>query len=161
ALRSLVELLGHYGVPAGRIELDLGFGRGIGFYTQMIFELVVPTEKGPIAVGGGGRYDGLARVLGSDRDAHGVGFAFRLERLGNVLERHHVPIAVEASRSALLVAYSQESLPLALRLAVALRADGVLVEMYLNAAQPNSKEVDVAGYSLEERHAAFVVVGGM
>ena len=50
---------------SSRVELDLGFGRGIGFYTQMIFELTVPTPRGPVEVCGGGRYDGLARVLGS------------------------------------------------------------------------------------------------
>jgi histidyl-tRNA synthetase len=68
-------------VETARVELDLGFGRGIGFYTQMIFELAVPTPSGPFEVCGGGRYDGLAHVLGSDRDDHGVGFAFGLERL--------------------------------------------------------------------------------
>ena len=73
---------------SSRVELDLGFGRGIGFYTQMIFELVVATPAGPVEVCGGGRYDGLARVLGSDRDDRGVGFAFGLERLdGDVLAR--------------------------------------------------------------------------
>ena len=76
------------GVDSSRIELDLGFGRGIGFYTQMIFELVVPTPAGPIEVCGGGRYDGLARVLGSDRDERGAGFAFGLERLADVRQRH-------------------------------------------------------------------------
>ena len=73
--------LAHHGVNASRVELDLGFGRGIGFYSQMIFELVVATPGGPVEVCGGGRYDGLARVLGSDRDDRGVGFAFGLERL--------------------------------------------------------------------------------
>lgn len=85
ALRELVAMLGHHGVDAHRIELDLGFGRGIGFYTQMIFELTVPAPDGPVEVCGGGRYDGLARVLGSDRDDRGAGFAFGLERLHGVL----------------------------------------------------------------------------
>jgi histidyl-tRNA synthetase len=81
ALHKLLGMLGHHGVDTERIELDLGFGRGIGFYTQMIFELIVPTRDGPVEVCGGGRYDGLARVLGSDRDDRGAGFAFGLERL--------------------------------------------------------------------------------
>jgi histidyl-tRNA synthetase len=80
-LRELVDRLAAHGVDVDRVELDLGFGRGIGFYTQMIFELVVATPAGPIEVCGGGRYDGLAHVLGSDRDDRGVGFAFGLERL--------------------------------------------------------------------------------
>lgn len=86
-LRRLIEELAARGVPAERIELDLGFGHGIGFYSQMIFELAVPTAEGPVAVCHGGRYDGLARILGSARDPHGVGFAFGLERVYHVLAR--------------------------------------------------------------------------
>ena len=37
---------GQHGVEPSRVELDLGFGRGIGFYSQMIFELVVATRPG-------------------------------------------------------------------------------------------------------------------
>ena len=83
-----------------RVELDLGFGRGIGFYTQMIFELVVATPGGPVEVCGGGRYDGLARVLCSDRDDRGVGFAFGLERLMEACGARaaRVAAAVEVAR---------------------------------------------------------------
>jgi histidyl-tRNA synthetase len=87
ALRQLVAMLAHHGVEPRRVELDLGFGRGIGFYTQMIFELTVPTPDGSFEVCGGGRYDGRARVLGSDRDDRGAGFAFGLERLLGALAR--------------------------------------------------------------------------
>src|SRR5262249_10534799 len=85
ALRSLVHALEDYGVDLDRVTLDLGFGRGIGFYSQMVFELIVPTRDGPVEACGGGRYDGLARVLGSARDDRGVGFAFGLERLLTIL----------------------------------------------------------------------------
>jgi histidyl-tRNA synthetase len=86
ALRALIAMLGHHGVEPDRVELDLGFGRGIGFYTRVIFELTVPTPYGMVEVCGGGRYDGLARVLGSTRDDRGAGFAFGLERLLGVLD---------------------------------------------------------------------------
>ena len=42
------------GLRLDRVELDLGFGRGIGFYSQMIFELIAPTPDGPVEVCGGG-----------------------------------------------------------------------------------------------------------
>jgi histidyl-tRNA synthetase len=83
-LEELVRHLAERGVASSRIELDLGFSRGIGFYTQMIFELAVKNPKGPIGVCGGGRYDGLARVLGSSRDDRGAGFAFGLERMADI-----------------------------------------------------------------------------
>lgn len=85
-LHALANRLNREGIEPGRLELDLGFGRGIGFYSQMIFELLVPTDAGPVEVCGGGRYDGLAQVLGSDRDGRGVGFAFGLERLAEVVD---------------------------------------------------------------------------
>lgn len=84
-LDDLVDRLRPLGLD--HVELDLGFGRGIGFYSQMIFELIVPTPDGDVEVCGGGRYDGLARVLGSPRDDPGAGFAFGLERLCSVLDR--------------------------------------------------------------------------
>ncbi len=81
SLHSLIKELARRGLDPDRVELDLGFGRGIGFYTQTIFEITAQTPAGPIEVCGGGRYDGLAGSLGSDRDSHGVGFALGLERV--------------------------------------------------------------------------------
>jgi histidyl-tRNA synthetase len=124
ALRALVEALGHYGVDPGRIELDLGFGRGIGFYSRMIFELIAPTPDGPVEVCGGGRYDGLARVLGSDRDDRGVGFAFGLERLGQVLDAQGRTRGPRARKGLVVVAASEADAADAVRLATYLRTRG-------------------------------------
>lgn len=81
SLRLLIDACAERGLDPDRVELDLGFGRGVGFYTQTIFEITARTPAGPIEVCGGGRYDGLAGSLGSDRDGRGVGFAFGLERV--------------------------------------------------------------------------------
>jgi histidyl-tRNA synthetase len=109
ALRALIAMLVHHGVDTDRVELDLGYDRGIGFYTQMIFELRVPTPEGLIEVCGGGRYDGLARVLGSSRDDRGAGFAFGLERLLGALDaRPDRPIARPASCRGYLVTGAKE-----------------------------------------------------
>lgn len=124
ALKELCGSLADYGVDLDRVELDLGFGRGIGFYTQMIFELVVPTPDGPVEVGGGGRYDGLARVLGSDRDDRGVGFAFGLERLGQVLDARRATPPAPTPRGILVVAAGPGRGPDAVRLATYLRTKG-------------------------------------
>ncbi len=91
-LRGLVASLQAYGIDPARVELDLGFGRGIGFYSQMMFVLLVDTPNGSLEVCGGGRYDGLARALGSAEDVGGVGFAFGLERLRDVLAARGIKI---------------------------------------------------------------------
>ncbi len=46
SLRSLFESLEHHGVATESISLDLGLGRGIGFYSQMIFDLTATTATG-------------------------------------------------------------------------------------------------------------------
>ncbi|WP_406697499.1 HisS family protein [Singulisphaera sp. Ch08] len=121
ALRTLVRTLSDYGVGLDRVELDLGFGRGIGFYSQMIFELLVPTPEGTVEVCGGGRYDGLARVLGSDRDDRGVGFAFGLERLAQVLEAQGRTTSAVTPCGFLVLAATAEAHPGAAQLATRLR----------------------------------------
>ena len=129
-LRALVATLGHHGIDPGRIHLDIGFGRGIGFYSQVIFELIAPTQAGPVEVCGGGRYDGLARVLGSDRDDRGVGFAFGLERLaaardgasGDLSRRRGVVVVGGEGRDG-------EGDRAAIRLATLLRSQGCPVHL--------------------------------
>lgn len=124
-LRGLLDALDDQGVDLDRVELDLGLGRGIGFYSQMVFELVAPTPDGPVEVGGGGRYDGLARVLGSDRDDRGVGFAFGLERLDAVLRSRGVRVETGEPEAVQVVAESPRAARHAVRLTNRLRAEGI------------------------------------
>lgn len=84
-MAALMGRLAEAGLDPSRIELDLGFARGIGFYSEMVFAVAVETPEGSVEVCGGGRYDGLARALGSPDDPGGVGFAFGLERLDGAL----------------------------------------------------------------------------
>jgi histidyl-tRNA synthetase len=121
SLRALVDSLENLGVDLNRVELDLGFGRGIGFYSQMIFELIVPTPDGPVEACGGGRYDGLARVLGSDRDDRGVGFAFGMERLLQVLRAQGQSPSAILPSGFLVLAVSSDARSHAARIATGLR----------------------------------------
>ncbi|MBX6315838.1 MAG: ATP phosphoribosyltransferase regulatory subunit [Isosphaeraceae bacterium] len=161
-LRALLGLLEHYGLDPGRIELDLGFSRGIGFYSQMIFELIAPTPSGPVEVCGGGRYDGLARVLGSDRDDRGVGFAFGLERLWHVLEARGQGECVEVAppQGLLVCAMTPEGLIGAIGLVGQLRPKGVRAVLEPERTAPEAIAharrlglrwvVEVKGRSLED-----------
>lgn len=125
-LRQLLQALEAHGIDPARVVLDLGFGRGIGFYSRMVFEITATTPEGPVEVCGGGRYDGLARVLGSDRDDRGVGFAFGLERLADVLEQQGKERSALAPHGFLVLADSPTTAAFAARLAVRLRSLGAL-----------------------------------
>jgi histidyl-tRNA synthetase len=54
--------------------------RGLDYYTRTTFEVITPHLGAQDAVGGGGRYDGLMKMLGGP-DLPGTGFAIGMERL--------------------------------------------------------------------------------
>ncbi len=150
SLGALVRSLGDHGVDLDRVELDLGFGRGIGFYSRMVFEIVAPTPEGPVEICGGGRYDGLARVLGSERDDRGVGFAFGLERVARVLEAQGVAPEMKAAEAVVLIPSRPEATPQATRLATMLRSRGVRAILDaegspMDGGRPRSGRVVVVG----------------
>ena len=61
------------------MRLDFGLARGLAYYNGIIFEVKHPAW--PSFLGGGGRYDGLARALGSPETVPALGFAYTLEAL--------------------------------------------------------------------------------
>ena len=62
--------------------LDLGHARGIAYYTGVIFDLSHSAADGSDRLlGGGGRYDGLVRILGGDENVPAAGFACTLEQV--------------------------------------------------------------------------------
>jgi len=84
-LREIIELAKASGV--GGFLVDMGFARGLDYYTGMIFEVYVKDLK--IAVNGGGRYDKLAGLLGWDIPA--VGCAPGIDRLSLAMDEEAVP----------------------------------------------------------------------
>ena len=82
-LERLFDELTRCGTPEGQVTLDLGFARGISYYTGVIFELYASSDEG-VSLGGGGRYDGLVRALGGD-DVPALGFAYNLDRVLDTL----------------------------------------------------------------------------
>ncbi len=61
--------------------------RGLDYYCHTAFEVISPELGAQDAIGGGGRYDGLARQLGYKADVPAVGFAVGMERLLITMEK--------------------------------------------------------------------------
>ena len=78
-LSELLELLASDPAIAGHLVLDFGLFRGLEYYNGIVFELKHPASTD--SLGGGGRYDGLARSLGSWETVPALGFAYNLEAL--------------------------------------------------------------------------------
>lgn len=115
AVRSALESLD---VP---YRVDTSLVRGLDYYTRTAFEYIATgLDAAQNAVGGGGRYDGLAEAIGG-RPTPGVGFALGIDR---------IMLALGNPRRPFLDAYLvSESGPLdALPIVSRLRDDGLRVD---------------------------------
>ncbi|MGH9519892.1 MAG: His/Gly/Thr/Pro-type tRNA ligase C-terminal domain-containing protein, partial [Terriglobales bacterium] len=110
--------------------------RGLDYYTRTTFEFTVPSSADPAsglgtqnALLGGGRYDGLAQELGAPAQAGGaIGFALGEDRLVMAMQAARTG-AHEAGPRAVIVPLGAEQRDAGLRLAQALRREGLRVEM--------------------------------
>jgi histidyl-tRNA synthetase len=88
--------------------IDHRLVRGLDYYTRTAFEfdsdVLGPTQS---TLCGGGRYDGLAEVLGGEPTA-GVGFGLGLERVLIAMERSGLP-PPESARGVFVVAIGEEA----------------------------------------------------
>jgi histidyl-tRNA synthetase len=65
--------------------------RGLDYYTRTLYEFVHDKLGAQSAVGGGGRYDGLAELIGGPR-LPGVGWALGVERTLLAMEAESLPV---------------------------------------------------------------------
>lgn len=79
-LDDLIALLAATGFDPAEIRIDLGMGRGLHYYTGMLFEVYANSLDGA-QLCGGGRYDDLAHVLGARQPVAACGFSYGLERV--------------------------------------------------------------------------------
>lgn len=86
-LETLHRVLARTGLD-GQVEIDFGLIRPLPYYTGVVFDFYA--EASAVSIGGGGRYDRLAQVLG--RDLPAVGFAVNISEV--------VRITMEGSETA-------------------------------------------------------------
>jgi len=161
-LRVLIELLERQGVEPPRLRVDLGLGRGLHYYTGMIFE-IEDTEG--LQLCGGGRYDDLVgslqRLPGEGGAAHdepqrrgdvpAVGFAYGLERVAEAAAE--VGAAVAPS---VLIAAGDDAFAMAMGIAETLRSQGyrALLDSRGRSLQSNLRDAQ------RRRCRALVDLGG-
>jgi histidyl-tRNA synthetase len=122
-------------VQAGLAEEGVAFTveptlvRGLDYYTRTAFEFVhqglSPSQS---TICGGGRYDGLAEVLGGP-PTPGVGFGLGLDRVAIALEEEGVELADDAAVVAFVVAFGDGAAEKGRALVRQLRGAGVPSEM--------------------------------
>ena len=119
-----------------RLALDFGLVRGLAYYNGIVFEARHPQYGG--SLGGGGRYDGLSRALGSTETVPALGFAYNLDALCHLLDGDG-DRAVNAAATllrwqakSLVVSETEAGYESALNVANRLRFQGNLAQLEVN-----------------------------
>lgn len=123
-LEQVLDLLPDGLAASGAIILDFGLVRGLSYYNGIVFEVSHPGWHTPL--GGGGRYDGLARDLGGESTLPALGFAYNLDALAGLAPG--TAESVDGSRAVLVVPADDDAILAAFQVAQSHRGKGESVE---------------------------------
>lgn len=109
-------------------EVDPTIVRGLDYYTRTAFEVIHSGLCAKDVLMGGGRYDGLAEMLGGP-PTPGIGFGSGIERLLMVLDATGSAESQPAAVDVYVAAADEEARQPALRLAADLRSAGISADV--------------------------------
>lgn len=153
------ESRAHYDRVKGLLEdLDVEYVedpylvRGLDYYTETTFELESSALGAQSALAGGGRYDRLAEVLGSDEPVPAVGFAAGMERLFLALDAADIELPSAPQPDVFIAALGDEAEQWVFRTTQELREAGIHVAFDLKGrslkAQMREANRQSANYTL-------------
>src|SRR5512143_2201040 len=120
---AVEEALASAGIPFSRNPRMV---RGLDYYRRTTFEFVIPGMGAQNTVAAGGRYDGLAEMIGGRERVPAIGFAIGVERLLMLLGEGAAP---PPAADVFLVTSSARFVPEAFRWKMELVAAGVRADM--------------------------------
>lgn len=121
-------------------EIDSNMVRGLDYYNDTIFEVITdnPDFGANTTICAGGRYDQLVEEVGGP-ETPGFGFAIGLERLIMLLEALNFDFPNLHQLDAFIVTIGEDVNQEALKLAEALRENGLVVEREFIGRKPGSQ----------------------
>jgi histidyl-tRNA synthetase len=132
ALEQVLSGLRAGGVPAERVKLDVSIARGLDYYTGTIYETTLDALPNIGSVCSGGRYDNLAGLY-TNQQLPGIGASLGLDRLLAAMEELHMIEKVATPAPVLIPYFDETRLHDYLKLAAAVRAAGIGVEVFPEA----------------------------
>ncbi len=151
----------HFDTLKGYLSaLQIGFAlddrlvRGLDYYTRTAFELQPAVEGSQSSLGGGGRYDGLAELLGGPATP-GTGFGTGVERAILNLKRQNVPVGAPRRPDVFIAHLTPEAASTSLMLATRVRAAGLQA-----VVGPSGRSLKAQMRQANARDARFVAIIG-
>ncbi len=135
-LENLVEKLGAQGVK--NVIIDTSITRGFDYYTGMVFEIFDTAEENNRSLAGGGRYDSLMELFGTDTIPT-VGFALGDVTMENFLETHNLLPEYSSSTDLMLCVLDESLSAYATKIAQSLRIEDVNVAVNYSYKKPGDQ----------------------
>jgi len=117
------------GVPDRRLVLDVSIARGLDYYTGTVVETFLDALPEIGSVCSGGRYDNLAELY-TKQELPGIGASLGLDRLLAAMEELNMVEKVATLAPVFIPYFDKDRLHDYLKLAAALRAAGIGVEIF-------------------------------
>lgn len=125
---QFAELQEYLHAAGVRFEVDTNLVRGLDYYVQTAFEIVINSVgSAQNAIAGGGRYNGMLAQFGGE-DMPGIGFAIGLERLLLTLEQQGIVLPVSAHPDVYIAPLGEAAQKEAFLLSLQLRNKGIYTE---------------------------------
>jgi histidyl-tRNA synthetase len=127
--REMFRYLNLLGVDSNNYTFDLSLARGLDYYTGPIFETKLTDQPHMGSLTGGGRYDGLIGMF-TGKEMPSAGTTLGLDRIFTAMQQLNMLPEVKTSTQVLIARFSEATLDACLKLAAALRNQGINTEVY-------------------------------
>lgn len=156
AIQNLKEILTLYMSIGDKnhLFLDLGFARGLEYYTGMIFEIFIPGIS--IAVGGGGRYDKLIESF-QGQPTPAVGCAPGIDRIVLAMTEKKIfdPERDKFQKKILILCIDEQMLVESLKIANSLRKHDFPTEFAIG----RKKLKKALAFAVEKKIRYVIIIG--
>ncbi len=127
-VEAVFEQLSASGIETGDFTFNPAMGRGLQYYTGLVFEIFASDGTASFQVCGGGRYDDLIEIITGAPSTPAVGLTFGVERLLMAAGGDTDPIGADGS-NVLVSPVDESRWHYAARVASILRAEGLSTEL--------------------------------
>ena len=127
-LEYVIKNMNLFGIPEKNYNVDLTIARGLDYYTGTVYETFLNDYRELGSVCSGGRYENLAEYY-TDKKLPGVGISIGLTRLFYKLNELELIKATKKSIAQVLVIPMVEDLTVPIKVATALRNNGINTEI--------------------------------
>lgn len=128
--------------------------RGLDYYNNIVFEIIAGELGAQNSIGGGGRYDGLMKLLGGP-DLPTMGFGTGMERIIQTLLKQGAPVRQPVGPTLYLIPLGEEASQICFSILHDLRQNGIPTQMEFSG-----KKLSKAMQNADQLKAKYVAVIG-